>query len=66
MDHPLARLDGIASVLAILLRGGDICAKCGHATRVVSRKWKRCQKCGARIERKQDQLGQQAGKGREE
>ena len=49
--HPLATLDGIASIYGILLNMGAMCPKCGHGTRATSRRWARCKTCGERVER---------------
>jgi uncharacterized protein (DUF983 family) len=49
--HPLASKTGLALVLGILVRDGDMCPKCGHGTRVTSKRWARCKKCGERCRR---------------
>lgn len=48
----LARLDHLALFGSILLRMGAICPKCGYGTRVTSKRWARCKRCGERVERK--------------
>ena len=50
--HPLAHKKGIGLVLGIMIYKGDMCHKCGHATRVTSKRWARCKKCGERVERR--------------
>lgn len=50
-QHPLATVGGICAVLGILLRDGAMCPTCGHGTRVTSRRWARCVKCGGRVRR---------------
>ena len=47
----LAHKDGLALVYGLLLYSGAMCP-CGSATRKTSKRWARCKKCGARIERK--------------
>lgn len=53
-DHPLAHKDGIAFFFGYLLHTGSMCPKCGFGTRVTSKRWARCKKCGERCERKPD------------
>lgn len=52
MEHPLARKDGIALVLGLLLGAGAMCPKCGFGTRVTSKRWAKCKRCGERVERR--------------
>jgi hypothetical protein len=49
--RPLAHKDGINLVFGVLLANGAMCPKCGYGTRVTSKKWARCKKCGERVER---------------
>ena len=49
--RPLAHKDGINLVLGLLMASGAMCPKCGFGTRVTSKKWARCKKCGERVER---------------
>ena len=51
-DHVLARKDGIALVLALLIAQGGMCEECGHGTRVTSKNWARCKSCGHRNRRR--------------
>ena len=51
-DHPLAHKDGPRLLVAILTYQGDMCPKCGHGTRVTSKRWARCKKCGERVRRR--------------
>ena len=50
-DWPLAHKDGIRLVFGLLMASGAMCPKCGFGTRVTSKKWARCKKCGERVER---------------
>ncbi len=47
----LARLDHLAVFFGVLLEQGAICPVCAYGTRVTSKRWARCKKCGARVER---------------
>ncbi len=49
--RPLAHKDGIRLVFGLLMASGAMCPKCGFGTRVTSKKWARCKKCGERVER---------------
>jgi predicted Zn-ribbon and HTH transcriptional regulator len=49
--RPLAHKDGITLVFGLLMASGAMCPKCGFGTRVTSKKWARCKKCGERVER---------------
>lgn len=51
-NNPLARLDGIEVVCGLLLHAGAVCPKCAYGTRVTSKNWARCKKCGARVPRR--------------
>ncbi len=48
----LATKDGLELVLAALAHMGAVCPKCGYGTRVKSKKWSECKRCGERVERK--------------
>ena len=51
--HPLASRTGMAIVVGLLFRGGSLCPKCGYGTRVTSKRWAACKRCGRkRIPRK--------------
>jgi hypothetical protein len=52
MKHPLAHKDGLALVFGLIMFQGGMCPKCGFGTRVISKKWAKCKKCGARVERR--------------
>jgi tRNA(Ile2) C34 agmatinyltransferase TiaS len=48
----LASERGLAVFLALLFGSGAMCPKCGFGTRVTSKRWARCKKCGGRVERR--------------
>lgn len=48
----LASLDGIATVLGLMILQGAMCEECGHGTRATSKNWARCKKCGHRNRRR--------------
>ena len=50
-EHPLASVQGLSAVLAVLVATGALCPECGHGTRVTSKRWARCTRCGARVPR---------------
>lgn len=47
----LARKDGVEAVCAILCVMGAMCPKCGFGTRVTSKRWAKCKRCGERVAR---------------
>lgn len=51
LSHPLAHKDGINFVLGFLMHTGAMCPKCQFGTRVKSKRWAVCKKCGQRVER---------------
>lgn len=51
MSGLLSNRIGIALVLTELLTMGALCPACGHGTRVTSKRWARCKKCGERVQR---------------
>ena len=51
-DHPLATENGLQKVLGVLLYLGAMCPKCGHGTKVTSKRWAKCKRCGERVERR--------------
>jgi len=50
-EHILANRTGIAVVVTLLFGSGAMCGECGHGTRVTSKNWAKCKKCGARVRR---------------
>lgn len=52
MSGIFASKRGIELILALLFHTGAMCDQCGHGTRVTSKRWARCKKCGARVERR--------------
>ena len=55
MKHPLAHREGLTFVLAYMMARGGMCPKCGHGTRVTSKRWAKCKKCGERVRRRSEQ-----------
>ncbi len=53
MKHPWAHKDGISTLFEILHAMGAICPKCGYGTRVVSKRFAKCKKCGEKVERRE-------------
>ena len=49
--YPLATKTGIEMMFAMLLHDGAICSKCGYGTRVTSKRWAKCKRCGERVAR---------------
>jgi uncharacterized protein (DUF983 family) len=39
-------------MFSALIFMGEMCPKCGHGTRVTSKRWAKCKKCGERVERR--------------
>jgi len=52
-EHPLATKQGLELFLAALFHVGAMCPKCGFGTRVTSKRWAKCKKCGERVERRE-------------
>jgi len=52
-EHPLATKDGLELFVGLLAYTGALCHKCGFGTRAVSKKWRKCKKCGERVERRE-------------
>ncbi len=49
--YPLATKTGIEMMLGLLIESGAMCPKCGYGTRVTSKRWAKCKKCGERVAR---------------
>lgn len=52
-EHPLATKQGLELFVGLLAFTGALCPKCGFGTRAVSKKWRKCKKCGERVERRE-------------
>ena len=50
-EHPLATQEGLDVFIALLVYSGVMCPKCGYGTRVTSKRWAKCKRCGTRTER---------------
>ena len=50
-SHLLATKIGIEMMVAMLLHDGAMCHKCGYGTRVTSKRWAKCKRCGERWQR---------------
>lgn len=50
-EHPLATKDGLELFVGLLLHRGALCPKCFYGTKVTSKRWAKCKKCGERVER---------------
>jgi tRNA(Ile2) C34 agmatinyltransferase TiaS len=48
----LATEEGVELFCGLLALMGAMCPKCGHGTRVTSKRWAKCKKCGERVERR--------------
>lgn len=52
-EHPLATKTGLSLFVGLLAHTGALCPKCGFGTRVTSKRWAKCKKCGERAERRE-------------
>ena len=52
-EHPLATKRGLEMMLTLLFHTGAMCQKCCFGTRVTSKRWAKCKKCGERVERRE-------------
>jgi hypothetical protein len=52
-EHPLATKDGLELFVGLLFHIGAMCPKCSYGTRVTSKRWAKCKKCGERVERRE-------------
>ena len=52
-EHPLATKQGLELFISALFHVGAMCPKCGFGTRVTSKRWATCKKCGERVERRE-------------
>lgn len=51
-DFTLANREHMSLLTGLLLYSGALCPKCGHGTRATSKRWRKCKKCGERVERR--------------
>ena len=51
--HPLVTKRGLNLMVTLLFHTGAMCPKCTHGTRVISKRWAKCKKCGERVERRE-------------
>lgn len=51
--HPLATKTGLELFIGALLYKGAMCPVCHFGTRVTSKRWAKCKKCNARVERRE-------------
>lgn len=49
----LANEEHLEVFLRALAYTGAICPKCGFGTRAVSKKWRKCKRCGVKVERRE-------------
>ena len=52
IKHVLANKRGIELVVGLLVYSGAMCDQCGFGTRVTSKRWAKCKRCGARCARR--------------
>ena len=46
-----ANEDHLNLFIGLLVHQGAMCPKCGYGTRVTSKRWAKCKRCGERVER---------------
>ena len=51
-EHPLATEKGLRLFIGLLFHIGAMCPKCSYGTRVTSKRWAECKKCGERVPRR--------------
>lgn len=49
--HPLATRRGLALMVTYFMVTGAMCDQCGFGTRVTSKNWAKCKRCGTRVPR---------------
>ena len=52
MKNILTNQKGLELFVSLLMYQGAMCPKCNYGTRVTSKRWARCKKCGERVERR--------------
>lgn len=53
MNEVLSSESGLAVFIDMLLYKGAMCPKCGFGTRVTSKRWAKCKRCGERVARRE-------------
>lgn len=48
----LANRHHLEMFVTLLVAMGAACPKCGHGTRVTSKRWAKCKHCGERVQRR--------------
>jgi uncharacterized protein (DUF983 family) len=52
-EHLLATKGGLELFVGLLCYTGALCPKCSYGTRAISKKWRKCKKCGTKVERRE-------------
>ena len=52
ISHILAHKKGLELFVGLLVYSGGMCPKCGYGTRVTSKRWAKCKRCGERVARR--------------
>lgn len=52
MNEVFSTTEGLETVCTLLVYMGAMCPLCAHGTRVTSKRWAKCKKCGNRVERR--------------
>lgn len=52
MSGILATKSGLTAFVGLLIYKGAMCPKCNFGTRVTSKNWAKCKRCGERVRRR--------------